>query len=112
MDRDHLLKEPEPLPCRAETLDELLLAVPKRAGLTFDPALGFHLYGADLCLAARARGLAVAVVDAVCFHHSRTVGLPDAFYVSGAALASKWAGRLPVVTACVQMDTQGRMRQW
>ncbi len=112
VDRDHLLNEPQPLPCRVETLDELLLAVPKHAGLAFDPALGFHLYGTDLCLAARAKGRAVAVVDALCFHHSRTVGLPDAFYVSGAALAGKWSAQLPLVTACVQMDAQGRMRQW
>ena len=52
VDRDRVLKENEPLPASVDALDELLLAVPKSTGLQFDPAMGFHFYGADLCLAA------------------------------------------------------------
>jgi hypothetical protein len=37
--------------------------------LRFDPALGFHLGGADIRLQARERGLAVVVLGALC-HHS------------------------------------------
>jgi hypothetical protein len=71
VDRDRLLSEPLALPGLVETLDEILLAVPRDTSLRFDPALGFHFYGADLCLAARKRGLPSVAVDALCFHHSR-----------------------------------------
>jgi hypothetical protein len=98
------------MPARVETLDELLLAVPKAAGLTFEPRLGFHFYGADICLAARKRGLAAVVLDALCFHNSRSVALPPAFYDSGSAFAAKWADQLPVATSCGQIDPQGQVR--
>jgi SAM-dependent methyltransferase len=104
VDRDRLLWEPEPLPARVDTLDELLLAVPRQTPLRFDPALGFHFYGADLCLAARQRGLAATALDAPCFHNSRSVGLPAEFFASGAAFARKWSGALPVATSCALVD--------
>ena len=68
-----------------ETLDELLLAVPRPTPLRFDSSLGFHFYGADLCMQARRQGLAAAVLDVPCFHNSRSVGLPAEFFASGTA---------------------------
>jgi len=59
VDRGRLLHDGPELPARAATLDELLLVVPRNTPLRFDPDLGFHLYGADLCLQAAERGLAV-----------------------------------------------------
>ena len=44
------------------TLDELLLIVRRDSPLRFDPELGFHLYGADLCLQALEQGLAVVAL--------------------------------------------------
>jgi hypothetical protein len=104
VDRDRLLREGEPLPSPVEALDELLLVVPRDTPLRFDPALGFHLYGADLCLQARRMGLQAVALDAVCFHHSRGVGLPAVFHDSARAFARKWADRLPVATPCAVID--------
>ena len=59
------------LPARVSTLDELLLVVPRNTPLQFDPALGFHLYGADICLLAQELGLAVVALDAACHHNTR-----------------------------------------
>ena len=68
------------LPARVSTLDELLLVLPRDTPLRFDQDLGFHLYGADICLQARERGLSVVVLDAQCHHNTRTVSLPKAFF--------------------------------
>jgi hypothetical protein len=54
------------LPASVSTLDELLLVIPSSTHLRFDPDLGFHLYGADICLTAQERGLAVVALDAAC----------------------------------------------
>jgi SAM-dependent methyltransferase len=98
-------------PAPVDTLDELLLAVPREANLSFDPRLGFHFYGADLCLAAGQKSLASAVVDALCFHNSPHVSLPADFHQSGQAFAAKWAARLPLATSCGWMDASGRFRE-
>src|SRR5271155_2139503 len=97
---------PEP-PSQVATLDELVLVVRRDSGLRFDPALGFHLYGADICLQAREQGLAVVALGALCHHNSRSVGLPKEFYGSAAVFARKWSHRLPVATPCVVIDRLG-----
>ncbi|HZU37236.1 MAG TPA: methyltransferase domain-containing protein [Gemmataceae bacterium] len=110
VDRDRLLSEKPALPTEVDTLDELLLAVPKSTPFQFAPSLGFHLYGADICLAARQQGLKAVALDALCFHHSKSVGLPPAFRPSAEVFARKWAKQLPIATSCVLFDVQGRMR--
>ena len=77
--------------------------------LRFDPDLGFHLYGADLCLQARERGLAVVALEAPCRHESRHFHLPEPFLASARAFARKWQSRLPVATPCVVFAGDGRM---
>jgi hypothetical protein len=109
VDRDRLLEEAASLPARVDTLDELLLALPWGTSLSFDPRLGFHLYGADICLAARQRGLAAVALDAVCFHNSLGVGLSADFVKSAAVFRDKWAGQLPVVTPCVLFQPNGQL---
>lgn len=66
----HRYHEPSvPLPAEVQILDELLMIVRPDAGVGFDPDLpGFHCYGADLCLAARDRGMKCYVVDAPVVH--------------------------------------------
>lgn len=99
-DRDFLLDEPMPLPAGVESLDELVLIVPRR-GPRFDPALGFHLYGTDICLAAIAAGKEAVVIDAPCHHNSKQGDrLPAAFEQSRNVLKEKWHQRLPVATPC------------
>src|SRR5262249_2575096 len=109
VDRERLLHEASPLPAAVETLDELLLAVPRGSPLRFDERLGFHFYGADICLQAAKLGFRAAALDALCFHNSRSVNLPAEFYPSGEQFAVKWAQRLPVATSCVLVRPGGRM---
>jgi len=104
VDRGRLLQDGPELPARVATLDELLLVVPRNTPLRFDSALGFHLYGADICLQARERGLAVVAIGALGHHNSWSVGLPEAFFPSADVFARKWAHRLPVATPCVVID--------
>ncbi|MDR2113229.1 MAG: methyltransferase domain-containing protein [Candidatus Accumulibacter sp.] len=100
-DRDHLLDEAPPLPACIESLDELVLIVPKNTPLRFDPALGFHLYGTDICLVAESLGLQSMAIDAPCHHNSRLGDtLPAAFEQSKAILRGKWSARLPIATPC------------
>jgi SAM-dependent methyltransferase len=106
IDRDRRLREPLPLPAAVETLDELALIVPAPTRLRFDSTLGFHLYGADLCLQAQAQGLRAVALDAPCLHNSLTVGLHAAFTASGRLLARKWRQRLPVATSCADFDAR------
>ena len=108
-DRGHLLHEQAELPGAAMTLDELLLVLPRGTPLRSDPDLGFHFYGADICLQARYHGLAVAVLGAFCHHNSRSIGLPAAFFPSAGSFARKWASSLPVATPCVVFDHAGRV---
>jgi hypothetical protein len=109
VDRRRLVKDGPELPARVATLDELLLVLPRDTPLRFDPALGFHLYGADICLRASERGLAVVAIGALCHHNSRSVGLPEAFFPSAEVFARKWARRLPVATPCVVIDRDRRV---
>ena len=67
------------------------------------------MYGADLCLQAADRGLAVVAIAAICRHNSRSVGLPKTFYPSAQVFARKWSHRLPVATSCVIIDREGKV---
>ena len=109
VDRGRELREGPELPARVAILDELLLVVRRNSELRFDPALGFHLYGADICLQARERGLAVVALGALCHHNSRSVGLPEAFFASAEVFARKWSHRLPIATPCVIIGRCGRV---
>jgi hypothetical protein len=109
VDRGRVLRDGPELPAKVATLDELLLVVRRDTPLRFDPALGFHLYGADICLQAAERGLAVVAIEALCHHNSGSVELPAAFFKSAQVFARKWAHRLPVATPCVVIDREGRV---
>ncbi len=80
VDRGRMLRDGPELPARIATLDELLLIVRRDSGPRFDPELGFHLYGADICLQASEQGLAVVALAAHCHHNSRSVGLPPGVF--------------------------------
>jgi hypothetical protein len=109
VDRGRMLDEAHERPAPVATLDELLLVVRREIPQRFDPALGFHLYGADLCLQARERGLAVVAVDAMCHDNSRSAGLPESSFRSARVFARKWAHRLPIATPCVVFGRDRRM---
>lgn len=114
LDRGKLLQEPAPLPCRADSLDELLFAVRIDAGLELDPALGFDFYATDLVLQAQAQGWQCAVLDAYCEHWSGTPAsgaIPKAvverIQSSAAVFERKWAQRLPITTPCFDIARPG-----
>ncbi|MGP0063722.1 MAG: glycosyltransferase [Isosphaeraceae bacterium] len=109
VDRGRILSDGPGLPAPVATLNELTLIVRRDTPLRFDPELGFHLYGADICLQARERGLAVVALGAPCHHNSRSIGLPEAFFASARVFARKWAHRLPIATPCVVFDREGRV---
>ncbi len=109
VDRGRTLRDGPELPAKVATLDELLLIVRRDSGLRFDPALGFHLYGADICLQARKQGLAMLALAAPCHHNSRNIGLPPAFFASARVFARKWTHRLPVAMPCAIIDSGGEV---
>jgi hypothetical protein len=107
--QDRLLRAGR-LPAPVEALDELLLALPRGSPLAFDPALGFHFYGTDLCLSARRLGLPAVAVDALCYHNTRSNSYPPEFFASAAAFAGKWTAPLPLSTPCATVDRDGTVR--
>ena len=70
-----------PVLCQpAPTLYEIVLAVRRDAPLRFDPALGFHLYGADICLSAYLKACPSPCSTPPCLHNSLFAYLPPAFH--------------------------------
>jgi hypothetical protein len=96
------------VPQRVKTLDEIVLVVRKKALIQFDESLGWHLYGADICVNARAKGYFVGVIDAPCFHNSLFTTLPAAFFDSAKVLGNKWEAKwLPIETSCGDIGPEG-----
>jgi SAM-dependent methyltransferase len=105
LDRYMLYDMPAPLPAMADGLDEIVLAVRRDTPLRFDPMLGFHLYGADLCLTARHLGLPVAVLDAPCLHNSLFAYLSPDFHAARERLLAKWPDIRPLYSSMGRLDT-------
>ena len=105
LDRQLLYDLPAPLPAATDGLDEIVLAVRRGTPLRFDPSLGFHLYGADLCLGSHRLGLPVAVLDAPCLHNSLFAYLPPAFHAARERLLAKWPDVRPLHSSMGRLDT-------
>jgi SAM-dependent methyltransferase len=104
LDRQFLHDRPVPLPAVADGLDEIVLGVRRDTPLRFDPGLGFHLYGADLCLSACDLGLAVAVLDAPCLHNSLFAYLSPQFHAARERLLAKWPATRPLYSSMGRLD--------
>jgi hypothetical protein len=96
------------LPARAASLDENFIVLRRVAGIGFSaPLSGFHLYGADLCLDACAKGRSAWVID---FHLQHLSGgrVDAAFLAAEAAFEAHWSGRIPGLdrlrTTCTTLD--------
>jgi SAM-dependent methyltransferase len=105
LDRYMLYDMPAPLPAMADGLDEIVLAVRRNTPLRFDPSLGFHLYGADLCLCSRRQGLPVAVLDAPCLHNSLFAYLSPDYHTARERLLAKWPDIRPIHSSMGRLDT-------
>ncbi len=97
-----ILGEPSTCVIEAQSLDEMLLVTRRSRDLFFDEKLpGFHLYGTDICLEAKRRGMKNYIISAFCIHNSNGIQfLPGAFWRSYFFLRSKWWCELPVTTPC------------
>ena len=93
----------KPLP--VQTLDEIVLVIRRSSGLEFDPNLpNFHLYGADICLAASARGMASYAICAPCIHNNQqNLILPTEFYECCEHIRSTRKAFLPIQTPCIRI---------
>lgn len=117
LDRGNPLVEKTTLPCRVDSLDELLIAVDSAAGLGFDPHLGFDFYGTDIALQAQKNNLQTAVIEAPCEHWSSSPQNPpfspaliERIEKSAAVFEAKWAHRFPITTPCFEIDQIGSTR--
>ena len=88
-----------------ESLDELLLIMRKSSGLRFDEKLeGFHMYGTDICLEAKHRGIKCYAIAAFCVHNtSQYWMLPLGFWRAYLTIRRKWKSHLPIKTACTKI---------
>jgi hypothetical protein len=100
-----IMGKPKDAPEPVQTLDEIVLILRKSSGLRFDADLPhFHFYGADICMAAAARGLKSYATSAFCIHNTQqNFVLPKEFYESYRYMKRKWKNSLPIRTTCVTM---------
>lgn len=103
-----------PFPSAVTSLDENLLLIRADAGIAPSADLrGFHLYGTDLCLAARQAGRSAWVID---FHlHHLSPGRVDAgFLEEQEAFEHAWGRRLGrssrIRTTCTSLTLRGCWR--
>jgi hypothetical protein len=87
------------------SLDEVVLIFRKSSGLQFDESLpGYHLYGTDICLEARQRGMKSYAISAFCIHNTNIGNmLPWQFWKSYLFMRKKWKQELPVITPCAEI---------
>ena len=98
---------------RVETLDEVMLILRRASALRFDEQLpGFHLYGADICLQAEARGMKNYAISNFAIHNTNGVKLlPPAYWNIYRQMRRKWWSRLPACTPCMPI-TRSRAPAW
>ena len=87
------------------SLDELILILRKSSGLRFDEQLdGFHMYGTDICLEARRRGMKCYAISAFCVHNTNGYKLlPFQFWRNYLFMRKKWKSLLPISTSCAKI---------
>jgi hypothetical protein len=97
-----VINEPE----KVETLDEIVLVVRKSSGLQFDGFLPYyHMYGVDLCLVARSKGLENYVMPTFCVHNTRQLlVLPAEFFACYRYIKRKWPQYLPIHSSCITIS--------
>jgi len=89
-------------PVEVQTLDELTLVMPRASPLRFDPALGFHFYGADICLQNTRQGGKNFAGYMPCVHNSQLFKseFPKEFDHSAELFERKWRAVPNIVTSC------------
>lgn len=87
-------------------LDEVVLILRKSSMLSFDEHLpGFHMYGTDICMAARRRGMKCYAISAFCIHNASGYRmLPAAFWKACFFIRKNWKSELPILAPCVKIS--------
>jgi len=87
------------------SLDEFVIILKKSNGIFFDERLpNFHLYGTDICLASKHRGLKNFAVGNFCIHNSIAIHqLPNDFWQCANYLRKKHKLHLPIKTTCAEI---------
>jgi GT2 family glycosyltransferase len=90
---------------QVRSLDEVVLIMRKSAKLRFDEGLpGFHMYGTDICLEARRRGMKSYAISAFCIHNTSGYRmLPLQFWRCYLFMRRKWRSELPIPTSCTKI---------
>ncbi len=103
---DRMHAADHPASDKAVSIDELAIVISRDSIHRIDPALGWHLWGTDLCLTAICQHQVFPrIVRLPLFHNSVTdYQLPPAFIASAALLAKKHAGFGPIPTLCGMID--------
>lgn len=103
---DRLHAADHPASDTAVSIDELAIVVARDSIHRIDPALGWHLWGTDLCLTAICQHQVFPrIVRLPLFHNSVTdYQLPSGFFDSAALLAKKHASFGPIPTLCGMLD--------
>lgn len=107
-------------PIEATCIDEFVIVLNRDSMLRFDPLLpGFHLYGTDIVLCARAAGLKCYVADIPAIHNSKPVqGYSGGYSDAWRYMQRKWRAMLPVPTLTVPLTRtalpllRARFRLW
>ncbi|MBY0468706.1 MAG: hypothetical protein K2Q07_07000, partial [Burkholderiaceae bacterium] len=103
---DRLHAADHPASDKAVSIDELAIVIARDSIHRIDPALGWHLWGTDLCLTAICEHQVFPqIVRLPLFHNSVTdYQLPPAFFDAAALLARKHASFGPIPTLCGTID--------
>jgi len=84
---------------RCHCVDECLFVMKKSTGLRFDPIFnGFHFYGVDICLQARAAGYGVYCADLPIIHYgkySASFTSDTRYWTYLRRLRDKWSSQFP-----------------
>jgi|GEM_PF-1977043 len=90
----------------AVSIDELAIVVSRRTLHRIDPAMGWHLWATDLCLAAICEHRVFArILRLPLFHNSvNDYSLPAEFHASARTLAAKFPAFGPIPTLCGTID--------
>lgn len=107
-------------PVCVQSLDEVLLVMPRSAAHLWDAALpGFHLFATDLVLASEVQGRRALAFDNPLIHNTRAVVRLGPDYLSAYRhLGRKWARDLPRPTLIAQLSPRRhrlvmfRLRLW
>jgi hypothetical protein len=98
------------MPENVDTLDEIVLVIRKSSGLLFNPTLpNYHLYGTDICLSAREKGLKIYVIPTFCIHNTnQLLILPKEYFACYWHIKKRWIKYLPIFTSCIMISRFNR----